>query len=847
MPIRAVLAFILSVLLSSCADARPRGAPDTTPQIFYNIVSDGGAACNGDVVTATRTASITSGTKNLSVTSNLFSSGDVGKAITIPGAGNSGGTYFGTIATFTNAQNVVLNNNATTTLSGVSTAITYGTDDAPKFDTFNNWARANQGSTYQVVLTIPTGKSCWFGSGTFNYISVFNAFAAGINNLMVEGTGATINSVGGQSFQLGGLGTCFVGLTSGCSARLQNVSAGASTVTLTADSFSAGYISRFSVGKRVLVGGLDPQAIFDPTAGYGDPVNLWAFEWRTITAICNNTGACPGAAVITLNSPLVDSYSASWPEYNKGDNFHSDGGGPATIWALDNTWETTVEYRGLTISQEGQTYAQGRNVTYRNVTFTGDHAAIPTQNEAWSAINTSFGSANMETDKLVTTMLFDGVTIAQVVNQSTATKRLIIRNSTFTNRLDGGAQYTEISDSNLGIWSPGIYAYGSLRPSDITTCTRCTISSIGYSLGPTTNGNYNYFLKSGGIITMPNAGAQGSGPGNRYWVPGALVFYSAQATNPPTAFSNFETIGSFQVTTITADPWPSITDNQTLTTTISIGLGSSSLNVPSGPFVSGDVGKTIVVGGAGDSGGTLKTFITGYSSATDVTLFNAATTAVASASKTIQWGTSNTYISTNQSGGFPSVSAFSTGLIGIKTLSTPNITCDVCNAGQPTTDAYAISLQAGAAAAKPLGAYTSKQYSPTSAQGDLAAIRNRDIFKSLSINVTAAATSVGSVTLNPGAQFHWIMIDQNIPTAPVIFDWLPGNLSINLKQTGNRVITPSGVTCNGSPGACSGDSITPPANLATMWIPSGSMLPFMGSTHTGAPTFTITLQTDPIQ
>ena len=78
-------------------------------------------------------------------------------------------------------------------------------------------------------------------------------------------------------------------------------------------------------------------------------------------------------------------------------------------------------------------------------------------------------------------------------------------------------------------------------------------------------------------------------------------------------------------------------------------------------------------------------------------------------------------------------------------------------------------------------------------------------------------------------------------------DWLPGSLSINLKQTGNRVITPSGVTCNGSPGACSGDSITPPANLATMWIMFGSMNPYMGSTHTGAPTFTITLQTDPVQ
>lgn len=64
---------------------------------------------------------------------------------------------------------------------------------------------------------------------------------------------------------------------------------------------------------------------------------------------------------------------------------------------------------------------------------------------------------------------------------------------------------------------------------------------------------------------------------------------------------------------------------------------------------------------------------------------------------------------------------------------------------------------------------------------------------------------------------------------------------------GDRMITPSGVTCNGVAGGCSGDSITPPANLATMWVQQGSMNPYMGSTFTGAPTFTITLQTDPIQ
>lgn len=822
-------------------------ALSSTPQIFYNIITDGGATCNDNHQTVTRTISITSGTKVLTTggVSTFTNPTDVGKVILVPGMDSAGTGGYNVIASVDSPTQVTLQNNSTVTISAVSTTFTFGTSDSAAFKAFNTWALANQGSN-QVVLTIPAGSVCWFGS------TVAGKWASGIKNLIVEGTGATISSLSGSGFQLGGTGTCFVGLSSaaGCSARIQTVAAGASTITLTSASASAGYISRFSVGSRILVGGLDPQALFSPTTGFGDPVNLWAFEWKTVVSCNASPTVCTGTT-LTLDSPLTISVDSSWPQYNAGDNGHSDSGGPASIWAMDPSWETTLEYRGLTISQDGQTYARGRNLTYRNVTFTGGHGGIPTENESFSAINSDYSTVQMETDKLVGTMLLDGVTIVKIVNQSTATKRLIIRNSTFTSGLDGGAQYTEISDSNLAGWAPGIAAYGSLRPTDVTTCTRCTISGINYNFGPTSQGDYNYFLKSGGTITMPNSGAQGSGPGQRYWVPGALVYYATTTTNPPIAFSCCESVGSFQVTTITSDPWPSITDNQTLTTTVNITSGSKNLNVPAGPFVSGDVNKVIIVPGAAGSGGNLYTIITGFTSSTDVTLYNAAGTTVAG-STAIQWGTSNTYINTNQSGGFPNISALSTLPIYLKTTGTPNITCDQCNVGQPTTDGYAISLQAGASANKPLGSYVSKQYTPTSAQGSLAAFNARGIFKGMSVNVTVAATSAGSVTFSPVGQFQtFSLVSQNTPGAPAPVTWTNGNFSINLKQTGDRAISASGVvTCNGVVGAgtgCAGDNIVPPANMATMWIPYGAFSPYMGSTHTSAPTFTITMQTDPIQ
>src|SRR4051812_10850468 len=52
-------------------------------KISYNIVIDGGAACNGDVVTVARLATIAKGTRILSVSADTFTSGDIGKAIAV--------------------------------------------------------------------------------------------------------------------------------------------------------------------------------------------------------------------------------------------------------------------------------------------------------------------------------------------------------------------------------------------------------------------------------------------------------------------------------------------------------------------------------------------------------------------------------------------------------------------------------------------------------------------------------------------------------------------------------------------------------------------------------------------
>ena len=157
----------------------------------------------------------------------------------------------------------------------------------------------------------------------------------------------------------------------------------------------------------------------------------------------------------------------------------------------------------------------------------------------------------------------------------------------------------------------------------------------------------------------------------------------------------------------------------------------------------------------------------------------------------------------------------------------------------------ATSLQAGATALTPLGQYSFRSYAPTSAQGGLAPLFAWGKIISLTVNVTQAYTGSGSATLQVGGQFNNFQTIKQSDWSDFIF--AP---QINLKQAGERIITPSGVTCNGvsAPTGCSGDSLGT-ALPEAVWIGSNitqNLGPYMGSTFSGgtAPTFTMTLRTN---
>jgi hypothetical protein len=648
-------------------------------QIFYNIVTDGGAACNGDSHIYTgRTTSITSGTKILTVTTGTFVSGDAGKTIVVPGMNSITSKSINTIRTVDSPTQVTLVNNSLTTLSSVSKDISVGTDDGPSFRTFNTWALANQGSNNQVVLTIPNGAVCWFGSPSI-------AFAKGIKNL----------------------------------------------------------IGRFSVGKWIMIGGVDQQGTWNTPFSF--PPNARYFEWRQITAICNNTGPCSGTATITLDRPLTNSYLDTWPQWNSGNAFEVDSGGPATIYVLDDSWNTTVEYRGLTINQTIQTYAVGRNVTYRNVTFGGFLGGIPTQNETWTAISSSWRVGTvLETDKLVGTMTMDNVSVPRIDFQSSSTDLFVLKNSN-VKTIFGTPTRTEITDTSLGTFRPGATGYGETFS---VVCTRCNVTAFETSGGVITPQSTSPFTPSmsAGVFSWPNTDEIGPYPTGIVFVPPRGNVYWRGA--------GMQSVGLFNVQTLTRDA-------------------------------------------------------------------------------------TNAYAQTNEVGGLPPIAG------GITSLRTHPAQQFTCTDPDPASDPIFISVctNAGATASAPLGTYGSRTYAP-SAAGNIGKLKNRGKLVSLTIDVTTPSTHTSAITLNATGQYVNTTMDQ---TSWTTYNWVP---QINLKQAGTRVITPSGITCNGSPGACAGDACVQPASgcfslPSAIWF-GDEINPYVGGTFSGGvnPQFSITLRTD---
>ncbi|WP_164937552.1 hypothetical protein [Bradyrhizobium guangxiense] len=650
------------------------------------------------------------------------------------------------------------------------------TDAAPAFAAFNKWAVTQ---TAMVQLTIPSGSVCAFTSNAGLW------WAKGIKNLLVVGYGATITNNGGSvpGFFLGGRGQI---ADNRHSARLVTVAAGSSKVQL----LTPAQASIFTVGSYALITGFDLQGIWQ--APYGYPSNPHWFEYVKVISVDASAGT------VTLAAPLKNTYKSTWPNYNSGSQFEVDAGGPATLYALDPSWDTQVEYRGLTISQDKfQTYANGRSVTYRDVKFTGYNCGVPTQNYLWQAINTDMSNCNLEVDKLITSMVMNNVIINQLKFQSSSTDLVTISGSTIKTQLTGTPKKAVISDTKIADFRPGAYAYGR---SDEVICTNCTIGSFNpagvFETGFGSNPVQVSYAMSNGVISFPNGttvlGATNNGAGKvRLTVASTAGFASNDRVNISSIAGTYEANGGNKLISVidaTHLDLPEISFVNAYKSGGVVGLYAPRWAVP---------GTNLLWVGAHGSGPIFKVL--------DVTQDQ-----------------NFSYIKTDFPGSFP---AYAGAKLAIRVHPAPKFTCNNCSGSADVVDLN------NAPAGAPLYSYSKRTYSALT--GTIAAPRVPlwGALKSAKFNVTTPYSGAGALQFQLSQFNNWPMMSS--PTT--VSNFGPG---INMAVAGERTLTLTGIT-----GMQSLDKLGVPPNPGTLLGPSNSGPTFSAATQSSAQ-ITVELMTD---
>lgn len=264
--------------------------------------------------------------------------------------------------------------------------------------------------------------------------------------------------------------------------------------------------SLFPIGAKVLMTGWNNQSYWG--SPYSQPTNPHWFEWKTVASNNSTTHQ------VCFDTPLANTYKSTWPQMNTGNNFEMDPGGPATLYVYPTSWDATIVFKDLTIDAVyGQSYSQGRNITFQDVTMTGSHCAVPTQNETYTWLRVDATNCSIETDKIVKTWNITSSTMRNVTIQSSAFDTINISNSTvnawFGSPKKLNADNVTINCSGCTSSSPalqmGTVAYGA---SDESICTNCSIlvGTFGYSTPiQQANAANRSWSMSSGVITIPNA------------------------------------------------------------------------------------------------------------------------------------------------------------------------------------------------------------------------------------------------------------------------------------------------------------------------------------------------------
>jgi hypothetical protein len=400
-------------------------------------------------------------------------------------------------------------------------------DDSAAFSSFNNWAvNTWQASNSGLIeLDIPHSGTCVF-QGVGNCPDGTPCPGYNVKQLRIVGLGYSGNGDGatfahgapvstGHGYFLGSFRGQFQ--DNAHSVRLVSSNIGDTCVTL----LDATKASIFNAGDIALISGLDMQH-------GGFPTNPFFYERPQISSVdashkCDGTTA---GASVHFTVGLANKYLSTWPIYDAGAAFDADQGGPATLYALDQGFNTTQTYIGLTFDNPNfQTQSIGRNITFQNVKFTGGNCGIPTQNDNYAIVNADMSTCNVEMDKINGTVSYTNVTINQINFQSASVNQFNLTNSTVSSSQQGTPKKFTCSGSTIASLLVGAHSFGRTDEVNVGNCTVTAMTSSavtdagnGDGNGGTSSPGFNFTrtISSGTIkiansVKITNAVDQGGG------------------------------------------------------------------------------------------------------------------------------------------------------------------------------------------------------------------------------------------------------------------------------------------------------------------------------------------------
>jgi hypothetical protein len=376
------------------------------------------------------------------------------------------------------------------------------TDGVTSCDTaMTSWltqAAANDGST----LIIPAYNG--IGVSSPYHLGTLDAFGNGLKNCTITAqSGATVDSL-------------FIGhanlLTQDFthSSRIVTTTVAATSVTLK----TPAEISRYSVNQWIMVTGLGIQA------GLSFPPNFEYVEFRQISSISSPS--------ISFTAPLRFVYKDTWPLVDPTVASNYDMGGPATIYAMSADFDGTQTWSGLKVTGTGGVGINcggGKSMTLTSMDFTTNNGPSPSMGQSFVIQNCAIGAQN-EVDKCLEYLEYNNCTGTQIYCASAAPGRLVIKNGSVINTLNGTAYDTEIRDTSsltsLIIGASGFGRSNSLLV-DATASTGASPTTSTHFIDPST------MSLSSGVFSISNLA-------NlfdffRLWVPGFSYVYGYTAAN----------------------------------------------------------------------------------------------------------------------------------------------------------------------------------------------------------------------------------------------------------------------------------------------------------------------------